>query len=173
MKRAFGIRCKEKKLLNFSELLTKYEDSFIYVDERKKTMDVLKQFVDIEEKPIDFFLKKRIELLTINVVNSIYYNPTRNVSIKLFIVINNEKSKKYYQQALNINNRTDSLFEDEQIYVFIDKSVRIVETNSLLLSSDVRILSGITHENVAKKDIYFMDYISAVEQKNEINQSLL
>lgn len=170
MKRAFGIRCKEKKLLNFSELLTKYEDSFIYVDERKKTMDVLKQIVDIEEKPIDFFLKKRIELLTINVVNSIYYNPTRNVSIKLFIVINNEKSKKYYQQALNINNRTDSLFEDEQIYVFIDKSVRIVETNSLLLSSDVRILSGITHENVAKKDIYFMDYISAFEQKNEINQ---
>lgn len=170
MKRAFGIRCKEKKLLNFSELLTKYEDFFIYVDERKKTMDVLKQIVDIEEKPIDFFLKKRIELLTINVVNSIYYNPTRNVSIKLFIVINNEKSKKYYQQALNINNRTDSLFEDEQIYVFIDKSVRIVETNSLLLSSDVRILSGITHENVAKKDIYFMDYISAFEQKNEINQ---
>lgn len=170
MKRAFGIRCKEKKLLNFSELLTKYEDSFIYVDERKKTMDVLKQIVDIEEKPIDFFLKKRIELLTINVVNSIYYNPTRNVSIKLFIVINNEKSKKYYQQALNINNRTDSLFEDEQLYVFIDKSVRIVETNSLLLSSDVRILSGITHENVAKKDIYFMDYISAFEQKNEINQ---
>lgn len=170
MKRAFGIRCKEKKLLNFSELLTKYEDSFIYVDERKKTMDVLKQIVDIEEKPIDFFLKKRIELLTINVVNSIYYNPTRNVSIKLFIVINNEKSKKYYQQALNINNRTDSLFEDEQIYVFIDKSVRIVETNSLLLSSDVRILSGITHENVAKKDIYFMDYISTFEQKNEINQ---
>lgn len=170
MKRAFGIRCKEKKLLNFSELLTKYEDSFIYVDERKKTMDVLKQIVDIEEKPIDFFLKKRIELLTINVVNSIYYNPTRNVSIKLFIVINNEKSKKYYQQALNINNRTDSLFEDEQIYVFIDKSVRIVETNSLLLSSDVRILSGITHENVAKKDIYFMDYISAFEKKNEINQ---
>lgn len=170
MKRAFGIRCKEKKLLNFSELLTKYEDSFIYVDERKKTMDVLKQIVDIEEKPIDFFLKKRIELLTINVVNSIYYNPTRNVSIKLFIVINNEKSKKYYQQALNINNRTDSLFEDEQIYVFIDKSVRIVETNSLLLSSDVRILSGITRENVAKKDIYFMDYISAFEQKNEINQ---
>lgn len=170
MKRAFGIRCKEKKLLNFSELLTKYEDSFIYVDERKKTMDVLKQIVDIEEKPIDFFLKKRIELLTINVVNSIYYNPTRNVSIKLFIVINNEKSKKYYQQALNINNRTDSLFEDEQIYVFIDKSVRIVETNSLLLYSDVRILSGITHENVAKKDIYFMDYISAFEQKNEINQ---
>ncbi|WP_224784470.1 MULTISPECIES: hypothetical protein [Enterococcus] len=157
-------------MLNFSELLTKYEDSFIYVDERKKTMDVLKQIVDIEEKPIDFFLKKRIELLTINVVNSIYYNPTRNVSIKLFIVINNEKSKKYYQQALNINNRTDSLFEDEQIYVFIDKSVRIVETNSLLLSSDVRILSGITHENVAKKDIYFMDYISAFEQKNEINQ---
>lgn len=97
MKRAFGIRCKEKKLLNFSELLTKYEDSFIYVDERKKTMDVLKQIVDIEEKPIDFFLKKRIELLTINVVNSIYYNPTRNVSIKLFIVINNEKSKKYYR----------------------------------------------------------------------------
>lgn len=170
MKRAFGIRCKEKKLLNFSELLTKYEDFYIYVDERKKTMDVLKQIVDIEEKPIDFFLKKRIELLTINVVNSIYYNPTRNVSIKLFIVINNEKSKKYYQQALNINNRTDSLFEDEQIYVFIDKSVRIVETNSLLLSSDVRILSGITHENVAKKDIYFMDYISAFEQKNEINQ---
>ncbi|WP_240940406.1 hypothetical protein [Enterococcus durans] len=157
-------------MLNFSELLTKYEDFYIYVDERKKTMDVLKQIVDIEEKPIDFFLKKRIELLTINVVNSIYYNPTRNVSIKLFIVINNEKSKKYYQQALNINNRTDSLFEDEQIYVFIDKSVRIVETNSLLLSSDVRILSGITHENVAKKDIYFMDYISAFEQKNEINQ---
>lgn len=85
-------------------------------------------------------------------------------------MINNEKSKKYYQQALNINNRTDSLFEDEQIYVFIDKSVRIVETNSLLLYSDVRILSGITHENVAKKDIYFMDYISAFEQKNEINQ---
>ena len=170
MKRAFGIRCKEKKLLNFSEVLTKYEDSFIYVDERKKTMDVLKQIVDIEEKPIDFFLKKRIELLKINVVNSIYYHPTRNVSIKLFIVINNEKSKKYYQQALNINNRTDSLFEDEQIYGFIDKSVRIVETNSLLLSSDVRILSGITHENVAKKDIYFMDYISAFEQKNEINQ---
>ena len=27
-------------------------------------MDVLKQIVDIEEKPIDFFLKKRIELLT-------------------------------------------------------------------------------------------------------------
>ena len=157
-------------MLNFSELSTKYEDYFIYVDERKKTMDILKQIVDIEEKSIDFFLKKRIELLTINVVNSIYYNPTRNVSIKLFIVINNEKSKKYYQQALNINNRTDSLFEDEQIYVFIDKSVRIVETNSLLLSSDVRILSGITHENVAKKDIYFMDYISAFEQKNEINQ---
>ncbi|MDT2837217.1 hypothetical protein P7H50_10085 [Enterococcus durans] len=157
-------------MLNFSELSTKYEDSFIYVDERKKTMDILKQIVDIEEKSIDFFLKKRIELLTINVVNSIYYNPTRNVSIKLFIVINNEKSKKYYQQALNINNRTDSLFEDEQIYVFIDKSVGIVETNSLLLSSDVRILSGITHENVTKKDIYFMDYISAFEQKNEINQ---
>ena len=157
-------------MLNFYELLTKYEDSFIYVDERKKIMDVLKQIVDIEEKPIDFFLKKRIELLTINVVNSIYYNPTRNVSIKLFNVINNEKSKKYYQQASKFNNRTDSLFEDEQIYVFIDKSVGIVETNSLLLSSDVRILSGITHENVAKKDIYFMDYVSAFEQKNEINQ---
>lgn len=138
-------------MLNFSELLTKYEDSFIYVDERKKIMDVLKQIVDIEEKPIDFFLKKRIELLTINVVNSIYYNPTRNVSIKLFNVINNEKSKKYYQQASKFNNRTDSLFEDEQIYVFIDKSVGIVETNSLLLSSDARILSGITYENVAKK----------------------
>ena len=157
-------------MLNFSELLTKYEDSFIYVDERKKAMDVLKQIVDIEEKPIDFFLKKRIELLTINVVNSIYYNPTRNVSIKLFNVINNEKSKKYYQQASNINNRTDSLFGDEQIYVFIDKSVGIVETNSLLLSSDARILSGITYENVVKKDIYFMDYISSFEQKNEINQ---
>ncbi|MFS0926149.1 hypothetical protein ACFC37_04000 [Enterococcus durans] len=157
-------------MLNFSELLTKYEDSFIYVDERKKIMDVLKQIVDIEEKTIDFFLKKRIELLTINVVNSIYYNPTRNVSIKLFNVINNEKSKKYYQQASNINNRTDSLFGDEQIYVFIDKSVGIVETNSLLLSSDARILSGITYENVVKKDIYFMDYISSFEQKNEINQ---
>lgn len=157
-------------MLNFSELLTKYEDSFIYVDERKKIMDVLKQIVDIEEKPIDFFLKKRIELLTINVVNSIYYNPTRNVSIKLFNVINNEKSKKYYQQVSKFNNRTDSLFEDEQIYVFIDKSVGIVETNSLLLSSDARILSGITYENVAKKDIYFMDYISAFEQTNELKQ---
>ncbi|STP30511.1 hypothetical protein [Enterococcus durans] len=157
-------------MLNFYELLTKYEDSFIYVDERKKIMDVLKQIVDIEEKPIDFFLKKRIELLTINVVNSIYYNPTRNVSIKLFNVINNEKSKKYYQQASKFNNRTDSLFEDEQIYVFIDKSVGIVETNSLLLSSDVRILSGITYENVAKKDIYFMDYVSAFEQRNELKQ---
>lgn len=157
-------------MLNFSELLTKYEDSFIYVDERKKIMDVLKQIVDIEGKPIDFFLKKRIELLTINVVNSIYYNPTRNVSIKLFNVINNEKSKKYYQQASNINNRTDSLFKDEQIYVFIDKSVGIVETNSLLLSSDARILSGITYENVAKKDIYFMDYVSAFEQRNGLKQ---
>ena len=46
----------------------------------------------------------------------------------------------------------------------------IVETNSLLLSSDARILSGITYENVVKKDIYFMDYISSFEQKNEINQ---
>ena len=46
----------------------------------------------------------------------------------------------------------------------------IVETNSLLLSSDVRILSGITHENVAKKDIYFMDYVSAFEQTNELKQ---
>ncbi len=44
----------------------------------------------------------------------------------------------------------------------------IVETNSLLLSSDARILSGITYENVAKKDIYFMDYVSAFEQSNEL-----
>ena len=62
------------------------------------------------------------------------------------------------KRVRNITNKHPSLiigqirlFEDEQIYVFIDKSVGIVETNSLLLSSDVRILSGITYENVAKK----------------------
>ena len=133
-------------------------------------MDVLKQIVDIEEKPIDFFLKKRIELLTINVVNSIYYNPTRNVSIKLFNVINNEKSK-------NITNKHPSLIIGQIRCLKMSKYMSlstnqwgIVETNSLLLSSDVRILSGITYENVAKKDIYFMDYVSAFEQRNELSK---
>ncbi len=156
-------------MLDFSELLTKYQDSFIYVDEREQTIDVLKQIVDVEEKPIDTFLEKHIKMLSINIMNSIYYNPSRELAIKLFTVINNEKSKKYYQHTTFIDNGKDSLFEGEKIYVFVDRSVGIVETNSLLLASDVRILSGITHENVEKKDIYFMDYISAFEQKNEIN----
>ncbi|HFD6482183.1 hypothetical protein [Enterococcus hirae] len=157
-------------MLDFHKLLRRYQDSFIYVNERKKAMNVLKEIVDVEEKSIEFLPEKRIELLVTNVVNSIYFDQSKEVSIKLFYVIKNEKSRKYYQHPSFITDGTDSLLEDDKLYVFFDESVGIIETNSSLLESDVRILSGITHENVEKKDIYFMDYISAFEHRNEIDK---
>lgn len=155
--------------MDLSKLLSKYQDSFVYVSERKKTIDILKEIVDIKEYPIDFFPEKHIELLTANAINSIYFDQSKEVSIKLFCVINNEKSRKYYQHSSFIDNRADLFFEDDKLYIFLDESVGVIETNSPLLALDVRILSGITHDNVHKKDIYFLDYISAFEQKKEIN----
>lgn len=84
-------------MLDFHKLLRRYQDSFIYVNERKKAMNVLKEIVDVEEKSIEFLPEKRIELLVTNVVNSIYFDQSKEVSIKIFYVINNEKSRKYYQ----------------------------------------------------------------------------
>lgn len=70
--------------MNFSELLKKYQDSFIYVDERRKTREVLEQIVDIEEKPVAFLPEKRIGLLAENARNSIYFDGLKEVSVKLF-----------------------------------------------------------------------------------------
>lgn len=150
---------------NFSELLKKYQDTFIYTDKREKTSDILKKLVDVEEKSIDFLSQKRIKLLEENIVNSIYFDESNKTSIKLLFVINNEKSKKYYQHPYFIQSVTDPLLKDERIYVFYDESVGILETNSSLLALDVRILTGISKKNVEKEDLIFKDYISAFEQK--------
>ncbi len=154
-------------MLNFSELLKKYQDSFIYVDERRKTREVLEQIVDIEEKPVAFLPEKRIGLLAENARNSIYFDGLKEVSVKLFFVVNNEKSEKYYQDPNFHQSETDPFLEDDRLYVFLDEKVGILETNSSLLFLDVLIFSGISHKSVEKRDCYFMDYISAFEHKNE------
>ncbi|WP_242589832.1 hypothetical protein [Enterococcus sp. DIV0660C] len=153
---------------NFSELLKKYQDAFIYTDKREKTSDILKKLVDVEEKSIDFLSQKRIKLLEENIVNSIYFDESNKTSVKLLFVIHNEKSKKYYQHPYFIQSVTDPLLKDERIYVFYDESVGILETNSSLLALDVRILTGISKKNVEKEDLIFKDYISAFEQKCDL-----
>jgi hypothetical protein len=160
---------KEKRIMDFSALRKKYQQSFIYVSERKKTIDSLNQLVDMEEKLIDFLPEKRLGLLAENTVNSIYFNGSREVSLKLFFVLNNEKSRKYYEHPYFTNTETDPLLEDDRLYIFLDETAGIIETNSSLLASDVRILAGISPESVKKQDRYFRDYVSAFEHKNELD----
>ena len=159
-------------MLDFSDLLIKHQDSFIYVDNRKKTSDILKQLVDLEEKPIDFLPQKRIELLENNLIHSIHFDKSKGVSLKLFFVIDNGKSRNYYQHPYFIQSVTDPFLQDKRIYIFLDESVGMVETNSSLLGFDAKILSGISPKSVEKKDSYFMDYISAFELRAEINKNV-
>ncbi|WP_430604745.1 hypothetical protein [Enterococcus sp. DIV0125] len=46
---------------------------------------------------------------------------------------------------------TDPFLQDKRIYIFLDESVGMVETNSSLLGFDAKILSGISPKSVEKK----------------------
>lgn len=107
-----------------------------------------------------------------NIIHSIHFDKSKGVSLKRFFVIDSEKSRNYYQHPYFIQSVTDSFLQDERIYIFFDESVGMIETSSPLLGLDVKILSGISPKSVEKKDSYLMDYISAFEQRAEINKKI-
>ncbi|EOH55531.1 hypothetical protein UA3_01861 [Enterococcus faecium EnGen0263] len=151
-------------MLDTDFLFEKYKEKIHCVKKRKKPLTTLKEMVDVKEAPISNVYKDHLEMLKINVVNSIYVRKEKTIEFHLFYVENNLKSKIYYQSYEKKPTTLPRLRKDT-IYIIFEESLGIMETNCSLLAIDFRIQQGIEQEHLDNRDIYFLDYVSNFENR--------
>ncbi len=148
-------------------LLSKYQDKIIIVDEKRNSLDILKDLVDIKELDLNIIHPTQLEIIEYNVENYDNYDNSP-IKLHLYKVIWNKKSGFYYNkldQPQNISYKP--YFEKPTIFVIHDETFGLVETNSELLHRDYIMLRGVTQQDLQEKNQYLFKYLSYIDAWTE------
>lgn len=147
-------------------LFEKHKNSIIYSKEGTDSLKILMQLVDLDECCLNVISNKHLELAKFNTIHSIYFNKKENDEFvfRLFEIKNNKKSLLYYNSLSKVSS-IPYFLNSEKIYVLWENKYGIVDTNCDLLKIDWQIQKGISIKTVEQKDLFFMDYISLLENR--------
>lgn len=145
-------------------LLEKYRDKIVMVDERKDSLEILKNLVDLKELDLNIIHPTQLEIIEYNIKN--YDNSP--IKLHFYKVIQNINSEVYYkklEQSQDISYKP--YFEGPTIFVVHEETFGVVETNSELLYKDHVMFRGVTQRDLQEKNQYLFKYLSYIDAWTE------
>lgn len=149
------------------ELLERFKDKLLFVEKKKEGIESLKELIDMEEDSIRKLTRPHLNSI---VGQSIYSKDSVNskkMDIRLYKVVENSKSRMYYDQLRekNASDQSDSpYFWDRAIYVVVRENKDIMALNNYLLARDCQINQGITDRDYKEKNNHLLLYLEVFDQ---------
>lgn len=149
--------------MDINWLVEKYQEKIVLVDKKRPVLEVIQEQIDVKEVPIETLTPIHLQFSMENVMHSIDYVPGHAIILHLYEVPLNEKSKVYYEN-IKIDTTYLSYFEEKTVYMIVEDTIGIIETNSNLLFVQVQMARGITHEELADRNLSLLEYLSTLDQ---------
>ena len=143
---------------NVDIMLEKYKDQIVVVDTKKDYLEIIEGIVDVKEININVINEIHLNILQINIENSIYYDGSP-IKIHFYRVEQNKRSSKYYSDITR-DTMYKAYFQKPTVYFIYDETIGILESNSNLLINDSKMLRGVTQKDIDSSSFYLMDYLS-------------
>lgn len=147
-------------------LVKKYQDNIVIVDKKRPVAEVIREQVDIKEIPIETLSPTHLKFSMENATHSVHDIPDQKITLHMFQVLLNERSAPYYQDIKN-DTTYMAYFEQETVYILVEDTLGIIETNSNLLFRQVKIARGVTQKDLEDKDLPLLDYLSIFNELDD------
>lgn len=144
-------------------LLKKYRDRLIIIEEKKSDLEVLRDLVDLREWDLSILAPVQREIFENNIRLQPEYRGEA-INLHLFTVVENAKSRLYYEEILALGrNMYLPYFDEPKIMVIGDETFGLQEVDSNLLYQDYILLRGLTLSDIEEKNFYLMHYLAAID----------
>ncbi|PRY83395.1 hypothetical protein [Alkalibacterium olivapovliticus] len=147
-------------------LLEQYKDKLVIVDEKKDGLSSLRELVDLTEEPIEKLTAPHLNSI---IGESIYSKDPPNtdeLNMTLFKVVENEKSKRYYNDLNKIIQSSSPeplYFWDRAIYCIVKDNRDILALDNLQLLYDYQVNQGITKKEYKEKSTDLLRYLEVFD----------
>lgn len=146
-----------------------YEDNkekIVIRENDVKPVDVLRQMMDVKERPLSVFPTIRIKMLEENARLAFQeqksHSRHKEPALRVYEVVKNEKSAAYYRTFYEeeIFQHPVPMFENQVVYFILEEELGLMETNITQLYKDFGIAYGITNEDLVERNAAFAEYIT-------------
>ncbi|MCC5896111.1 MAG: hypothetical protein JJU16_11685 [Alkalibacterium sp.] len=148
------------------ELLEQHKDKLIFVEQKKEGFESIKELVDSIEEPIGQLSSPHLNSI---IGISIHYKEpvdTEELNIKLYRVVENDKSLVYYDHLKERNKSISPdpfYFWDKSIYFVVKDNRDIMSLSDSLLWYDYQVNQGITHKEFRDKGEALFHYLQVFD----------
>lgn len=153
-------------MARIDELLETYGDKLVFVERKKDGFKSINELVDIIEESLEKLTLPHLNSLIGEPLHSQKSRDTDTADIKLYKVIDNEKSRVYYDYLMKMNKLKRNkpiYFWDEAIYFVVKEDRDIVSLGNLPLSYDYQVNQGITEKDYKEKSDDLLLYLEVFD----------
>lgn len=147
-------------------LLEKYEDKLVFVERKKDGFESIKELVDSIEEPIEQLSRPHLNSIIGESLHSKEPIETDDLNVKLYRVVENDKSIVYYDHLKEKNKSTfpePFYFWDKAIYFVVKENRDIMSLSNSLLWYDYQVNQGITYMDFRDRGENLLPYLSVFD----------
>lgn len=148
------------------DLLVQYENKLVFVEERKVGFESIKELVDLLEEPIEKLTRPHLKSLIGENIHSKEPANTKGLNIKLYKVLENEKSAIYYDflEKMTIFKFPEPIyFWDKAIYAVVKDDRDIIALDNSPLVYDYKVNQGITDKDYRDRNDTLLLYLEVFD----------